>query len=100
MNVRKISSEDLVVLKTDEFFNCKFIENGIYLKNICENYFCFGIYKNDKILGIALFNKSKVLDLNLKALFIKEQTDSNKLTWNLLKHAEAYLTQQNKMVVY
>lgn len=100
MRVKKISPDDLIHLKSDDFFHLKFVENGIYLKKICDNYFCFGIFENDKILGIALFNKSKVIDFKLKALFIKEQTDTNKLTWNLLKHAEAYLTQQNKMLVY
>lgn len=40
-----------------------------------------------------------MIKIKLRALFVKEQNEDNKLAWNLLKHAEAFLTMQSLSMV-
>lgn len=104
--VKKVSSKELSDLIEKYFFLNKNLSGQLVSNQVSENECSFGIFDKDQMIGFVVFFAEKLNEIfeksifQIKAFFVKDCYHGQGVEWNLLVHAEAFLRQENRSIVW
>ena len=89
-----------------DFFLNKNLSEQLVSNQVSENECSFGIFDKDQMIGFVVFFAEKLNEIfeksifQIKAFFVKDCYQGQGVEWNLLVHAEAFLRQENRSIVW